>query len=211
MASSSGSPSTSTNPPGSVSASTSSRRNPHDEEAEGPSRRRRTPTVHRWSWWDETTWELYGPGGGTRKWTCKLCGFVRTGASHKVWAHHLHEPGNEVKFCSKMTPEKRQELLDKLAVYVATAAETSRRNERVAVDPNTMGRATSTRRPPTARRTASQQIQPPSSSGLSGMGTYTYPRQSTLQQNWNPLLKEETDMAVARFFYHDHIAFNAAR
>ena len=206
------SPSTSTHPPGSVSASTSSHTTTHDEEAQGPSRRRRTNTTPRWSWWDETTWRPYGQGCGTRKWECKLCGYERAGASHKVRAHLLHEPGNEVRFCTKMTPEKRQELLDKLAVYEATAAEATRRNARVAVDPNTMARATPSRRPPTARRTPIEQSsQTPSPSRVSGAGTSTRPRQSTLQQNWNPRLKEETDMAVARFFYHDHIAFNAAR
>ncbi|KAH7288138.1 hypothetical protein KP509_31G014000 [Ceratopteris richardii] len=36
-------------------------------------------------------------------------------------------------------------------------------------------------------------------------------RQQTLDDKWNPKLKEEVDMAVARFFYHDHIPFNEAR
>ncbi|KAI5055828.1 hypothetical protein GOP47_0029349 [Adiantum capillus-veneris] len=36
-------------------------------------------------------------------------------------------------------------------------------------------------------------------------------RQATLGESWKPALKEEVDVAVARFFYHDHIAFNVAR
>ena len=36
-------------------------------------------------------------------------------------------------------------------------------------------------------------------------------RQSTLDATWDPQRKEDVDRAVARFFYHDHIPFNAAR
>ena len=203
MASSSASPSTSRNPPGSISASTSSHRPSQDEETQGPSRRRRTstPTVHRWTIWDEVEWQLYGVGGGTRRWKCHFCGYSRAGGSHKVRAHFLHEPGNEVRFCTKITPEKRQED--------AATAESARRNARVAVDPNTMAPTTST--PRRATSTMQPNREAPTPSRPPGAGTSTRPRQTTLQQNWNPRLKEETDMAVARFFFHDHIAFNAAR
>ncbi|KAH7297148.1 hypothetical protein KP509_26G055900 [Ceratopteris richardii] len=36
-------------------------------------------------------------------------------------------------------------------------------------------------------------------------------KQSTLESSWKPILKEEVDRAVARYFYHDHIPFRAAR
>ena len=175
--------------------------------------RRRRPIVHRWSWWDEVDGELYGVGGGARSWVCKLCGYERSGGSHKVRAHLLHEPGKEVRFCTKITPEKRQELLDKLMVSDAAAVESARRNVRVAVDPNTMAPAPSRRHAtPTARGFSPQQhTQTPLPSRPSGVGASIRARQSTLQENWNPRLKEETDMAVARFYFHDHIPFHVAR
>ncbi|KAH7288100.1 hypothetical protein KP509_31G012000 [Ceratopteris richardii] len=49
------------------------------------------------------------------------------------------------------------------------------------------------------------------SSTQSGMPYVRQSRQQTLHENWNPVLKEEVDTVVAHFFYHDHIAFNAAQ
>ena len=116
--------------------------------------------------------------------------------------------------CTKVTLEKRQEFLEKLLVY--EAAEAVRRSPHVAVDPNVMGRSrgsgmetggTSSRSVPPHAHTSA-----PYPSDPTGMATpSTRPRQSTLEENWNPRLKEETDMAVARFFFHDHIAFHVAR
>ncbi len=138
---------------------------------------------------------MYGSGGGARPWTCKLCPYKRNGGANKVRAHLLHESGHEVRFCPNVTPEKRKDLLDKLAVY--EVVEAAKKNPRVAVDPAFI-----------ARR---QEAEVDSSREAIPSSLLRPQRQSTLHENWNPKLKEEVDAAVARFFYHDHIAFHAAR
>ena len=123
-----------------------------------------------------------------------------SGGSHKVRAHFLHEPKNEVRFCRKVTPEKRQELLDKLVVFDAVATESARRDVCAAVDPNTMVLSSSRCNPiPTSRVFPPQEhTQAYNPLRPFGVGARICPRQSTLQENWNPRLKEETDIAVAR-------------
>ena len=81
---------------------------------------------------------MYGVGGGARAWTCKLCGYKQSGGANKVRAHLLHEQGHEVRMCTKVTPERRQELLEKLVVYEATKV--ARRSPQVAIDSNLMAR-----------------------------------------------------------------------
>ena len=115
-----------------------------------------------------------------------------TGTERTYHAHFLHEPGNEVQFCKEVSAEKKKELLEKLVVY--EVAELAKRNPQVAVDPASFVRTSTTRVPRQPREASSSRA-----------------RQSTLDENWNPQLKEEVDMAVARFFFHDHIAFRVAR
>ncbi|KAH7316139.1 hypothetical protein KP509_21G079600 [Ceratopteris richardii] len=166
-----------------------------------------------------------GEGGGARPWSCKLCGYKRTGGANKVCAHLLHERGHEVRFCSAITSEKKQELLNKLAISDAQAH--ARRASQAPIDPASFvrssmpssSRASSSSVPvhaptPTSTPTPTPTSTPHptlSSSTPSGMPYVRQSRQQTLHENWNPVLKEEVDSAVARFFYHDHIAFNAAR
>ena len=102
-----------------------------------------------------------------------------------------------------VTPEKRQELLDKLVVY--EVAEAAKRNPQGAVDPTSMARP---RVPPS---TTFEGLDSSGVSAPSPSAPIRPSRQSTLEENWNPRLKEEVDKAVARFFFHDHVAFNAAR
>ena len=201
MASSSSSPSQSSF----VAASTS--QNVANEATPGPARRRR-PVVARWSWWDKINCLI---GGGSRAWTCKLYGYKRSGEANKVRAHFLQESGHEAPFCTKVTPEKKQELLDKLAVYEVTEA--ARRHPQVAVDPNFMVRGRGHGIETGGSSSRSEPLPPYASfpSRVASSTIPTRPRQSTLDENWNPRLKEEADMAVARFFFHDHITFRAAR
>ena len=187
--------------------------------ATGASRRRTTG----WTWWEEVNYTTSTHGGGSRPWVCKLCPYRRTGGADKVRVHLLHEGGHEVRFCPNVTPEKRRELQDKLAVY--DAVEAARRIPRVAVDPATMVRAP---RPQpstmescgasascTPSPSPSSNRVPSSTTPTPSISTASQPmrprRQTTLGENWNPILKEEVDMAVARYFYHDHTAFQSAR
>ena len=125
----------------------------------------------------------------------------------------MSEPGNEVGDWTKVTSEKRQELLDKLAIY--EVAEVTRRSPQVAIAPNLM--VESRGRPMEASGNLGRGVPShtfpsiPFACGPSASTTASSrPCQSTLEENWNPRLKEETDMVVAHFFFHDHIAFYAA-
>ncbi|KAI5057894.1 hypothetical protein GOP47_0027909 [Adiantum capillus-veneris] len=164
---------------------------------------RRRPVVQTWSWWDEVNFSSRGKGGGARPWTCKLCPYKRSGGSNKVRAHLLHEPGHEVKFCPHVAPEKRLDLLEKLTVY--EVAEAAKRGRFVAVDPS----ATAT--PREQREANLDDISRTFKSHGSTPSSSLPHRQTTLNENWNPKLKEEVDRSVARFFFHDHIAFHASR
>ncbi|KAH7433433.1 hypothetical protein KP509_07G069500 [Ceratopteris richardii] len=185
---------------------------------------KRRHATSKWTWWEEVDSPVSaGEGGGARPWSCKLCGYKRTGGANKVRAHLLHERGHEVRFCSAITSEKKQELLNKLAISDAQAH--ARRASQAPIDPASLvrssmpssSRASSSSVPvraptPTPTPTPTSTPHPtPTSSTPSGMPYVRSSRQQTLHENWNPVLKEEVDTAVARFFYHDHIAFNAAR
>ncbi|KAH7281866.1 hypothetical protein KP509_36G067000 [Ceratopteris richardii] len=183
---------------------------------------KRRHATSKWTWWEEVESPVSaGEGGGARPWSCKLCGYKRTGGANKVRAHLLHERGHEVRFCSAITSEKKQELLNKLAISDAQAH--ARRASQAPIDPASLvrssmpssSRASSSSVPvraPTPTPTPTSTPHPtPTSSTPSGMPYVRSSRQQTLHENWNPVLKEEVDTAVARFFYHDHIAFNAAR
>ncbi|KAH7331702.1 hypothetical protein KP509_20G047100 [Ceratopteris richardii] len=185
---------------------------------------KRRHATSKWTWWEEVESPVSaGEGGGARPSSCKLCGYKRTGGANKVRAHLLHERGHEVRFCSAITSEKKQELLNKLAISDAQAH--ARRASQAPIDPASFvrssmpssSRASSSSAPvraPTLTPTPTSTSTPhptPSSSTPSGMPYVRQSRQQTLHENWNPILKEEVDTAVARFFYHDHIAFNAAR
>ena len=155
-----------------------------------------------WSWWDEVHSDKIGPTGGARSWSCKLCPYKRKGGADKVRAHLLHESGHEVRFCERITAEKKRELLERVAANESTS---SARASRVAIDPNTLLF-------PSQAASAKQ-------SDSHGARNFTMPsshtpyvprRQSTLDSSWDPK-KEETDAAVARFFFHDHIPFQIAR
>ncbi|KAH7438979.1 hypothetical protein KP509_04G039900 [Ceratopteris richardii] len=185
----------------------------------GSNTKRRLPTS-KWTWWEEVESPVSaGEGGGARPWTCKLCGYKRTGGANKVRAHLLHERGHEVRFCSAITSEKKQDLLNKLAI--SDAQTHARRASQAPINPASFvrssmpssSRASSSSAPvhaPSPTPTPTPPTSTPSSTP-SGMPYVRQSRQQTLHENWNPVLKEEVDTAVARFFYHDHIAFNAAR
>lgn len=172
-----------------------------------------------WSWWDEVNFDPPTHSGGARPWTCKLCPYKRVGGANRVRAHLLHEPGHEVKFCERVTPEIRKELLAKLAAHQALSA-----SQRVrAVDPNTYVTPTQTSGSTSGGGASSStpSSRPPRGT-TRGFTQTAFPmpqptapslsrRQSTLEGSWDPKKKEEVDAAVARFFFHDHIAFRVAR
>ncbi|KAH7283413.1 hypothetical protein KP509_34G006200 [Ceratopteris richardii] len=173
----------------------------------------RHPTS-KWTWWEEvdSSVSAEGGGGGARPWSCKLCGDKRTGGANKVRAHLLHERGHEVRFCSSITSEKKQELLNKFAISDAQVH--ARRASQASFVKSSMpstSRASSSSAPIRAPTPTHTPTPPTPSSTPSGMPYLHQSHQQTLRENWNPILKEEVDTTVARFFYHDHIAFNAAR
>lgn len=117
----------------------------------------------------------------------------------------MHESGHEVQFCNGVTPEKRREFLERIAGHEALR---SARPARVAVDPAAFVSP--------IEGSASVSVSASTSATRSHVrGSFTMPtparRQSTIEGSWDPKKKEEVDTTVARFFFHDHIAFNVAR
>ena len=103
---------------------------------------------------------------------------------------------------------RKDELLDRVATTMGSLASHARRTPNIAVDPaawgpRPAGRAASCRRPPGVGIMQS----PIGPSVVADCG----PRQTSLHGSWEPKKEEETDAAVAHFFYHDHIAFKSAR
>ena len=172
--------------------------------SQAPSTRRAS-----WTWWDEVNAPVHGSGGGgSRPWTCKLCSYNRTSGANKVRAHLMHESGHEVRFCTGVTSEKRKELLERIAGHEALKGA---RPARVAVNPASYVTPPEASLNMSMSGSASTSTTPRAPSrGVFAMPTPTR-RQSTLEGSWDPKKKEDVDTAVARFFFHDHIAFNAAR
>ncbi|KAH7287093.1 hypothetical protein KP509_32G038100 [Ceratopteris richardii] len=160
---------------------------------------------------------MVGRGGisriSRRRWWCKTMELQAMWLQENRWREQgactLHERGHEVRFCSAITSEKKQELLNKLAISDAQAH--ARRASQAPIDPasfvrSTMqssSRASSSSAPvrahtPTPTPTSTSTPHPtPSSSTPSGMPYVCQSRQQTLRENWNPILKEELDTAVA--------------
>lgn len=163
-----------------------------------------------WSWWDEVNADRPSGGGGSRPWSCKLCPYRRTSGANKVRAHLLHESGHEVQFCTNVSQEKRRELLARVGTQESYL---SSRPKRVAIDPTTFVTPMSSEGSRAGPSTSPGNLFSFMSSAVptAPPATASRPRQSTLHGSWDPKKKEETDAAVARFFYHDYIPFNAAR
>ena len=139
----------------------------------------------------------------------------------KVRAHLLHLKGHAVQFCPKTASESaKQKLIDlekTLEAVKEAKKNTNKRQTAAAVNPRDMATAAFIRASVSSSSvvTGSNDDLPPTQSAKNIFYSTIPPRppvwQSTLGESWRPALKEEVDVAVARFFYHDHIAFNAAR
>ncbi len=153
---------------------------------------------------------LISARGGARAWRCKLCGKERKSGVDKVRYHLLKIEKKEMVVCTRVTDEKVKELK---ALDAICQAKHKIQPKRKAIDPNDFAFASSTPTPSVGGSgDAAPQVSfrsafstPTSSPPLSTR------RQRTLDASWDPKKKEDVDSAVARFFYHDHIAFNKAR
>ncbi|MCO5549337.1 hypothetical protein L7F22_002806 [Adiantum nelumboides] len=177
-----------------------------------------------WTWWDEVIAPKAGVGGGSKPWRCRRCAYERNASVQKVRAHFLHLKGHAVQFCPKtVSAEERQKLINLEKTLEDMKEAKKSRNKRHTVDPKDMAAASliRTSSSPSASFCASTGTattadhRPPHPPIKPSSSSFPYPRpskrQATLGESWKPALKEEVDVAVARFFYHDHIAFNAAR
>ncbi|MCO5603472.1 hypothetical protein L7F22_057622 [Adiantum nelumboides] len=177
-----------------------------------------------WTWWDEVIAPKAGVGGGSKPWRCRRCAYERNASVQKVRAHFLHLKGHAVQFCPKtVSAEERQKLINLEKTLEDMKEAKKSRNKRHTVDPKDMAAASliRTSSSPFASFCASigtattAYHRPPHPPIKPSSSSFPYPRpskrQATLGESWKPALKEEVDVAVARFFYHDHIAFNAAR
>ncbi|MCO5587503.1 hypothetical protein L7F22_041452 [Adiantum nelumboides] len=176
-----------------------------------------------WTWWDEVIAPKAGVGGGSKPWRCRRCAYERNASVQKVRAHFLHLKGHAVQFCPKTaSAEERQKLINLEKTLEDMKEAKKSRNKRHTVDPKDMAAASliRTSSSPSASFCASTGTattadhRPPHPPIKPSSSSFPYPRpskrQATLGESWKPALKE-VDVAVARFFYHDHIAFNAAR
>ncbi len=181
------------------------------------------PTNFTWTWWDEVIAPKAGLGGGSKPWKCRRCDYERNASVQKVRAHLLHIKGHAVQFCPKTaTDAAKQKLLNLEKTLEDIKDVKKNRNKRRAVNPIDMATAAFIRAstsPSSASFCASTGIvgdlpPPPPANNPSSSSiplSHQPKRQATLGESWRPALKEEVDVAVARFFYHDHIAFNVAR
>lgn len=147
-----------------------------------------------WSWWDEVDILEANQGGGARKWKCRYCGSTKHGGVNRVQGHLIHEPGQEIQPCLSISAEKKREL-------------EARHNEVIFRAP-----------PPRAMAANPSFFTTPSSNFSTSVGSSSVHQppppkgtQRTFTGSWNPREREAVDAAIARFFYHDHIAFNVAR
>ncbi len=182
-------------------------------------------TKFTWTWWDEVIAPKSGVGGGSKPWKCRRCGYERNASVQKVRAHFLHLKGHAVQFCPNTASAEEKQKLEDLEKTLEDMQEAKKnRNKRRTVNPIDMAAAGFIRTSisPSASFCAStgtapnvdyRPPQPPINKPSSSSFPYPRPskRQATLGESWKPALKEEVDVAVARFFFHDHIAFNAAR
>ena len=131
-------------------------------------------------------------------------------------AHFLSEPGHQVQFCRGLSEEKKRYLQEKAAEQDTVAAQ-RRASRLVAIDPHAFVSLAASSRPGLSRTSSTTAHATSSGVGACSFDvptTFVVPmraRQSTLDGHFDAKKKEDVDMAVARFFFHDHIAFHAAR
>lgn len=160
------------------------------------------------TWWDEVErLERYSSKGGATRWKCKQCNKEKSGGANRVRAHlcHVNNEKAQVNKCPGTTPEMRRELLAKYP----SEEEKACARKKPAIDASYFSRH-------------GEDVHLGDGQQYGGLGSFAFSqdsqsmgassgKQQTLGAAWDPRKKERVDAAVARFFYHDHVAFNVAR
>jgi hypothetical protein len=160
-----------------------------------------------------TTRKPGGKRGGTRKWTCNICGHPWTGSYSRVKMHLLGIGGKGVIVCTKLSMLERSELLRIQMAADARGTFASQNVMRKAYQ--NVEATTSSKRKSKGKKSSMGHMPPPSpiDSGISSSkhkGSRSCAMGPTIAGMYSKLNRDDTDDAIGKFLFSNGIPFHVS-
>ena len=152
--------------------------------------------------------------GGSRNWTCNICGHPWVGGYSRVKQHLLGIGGKGVTICEELSLVQRSELL---RIQVAADAKGTFSSQNVTSETHqNVEAATSSKRKSKGKK-SSMGLMPPPSPGDSGIssskhkGSCSCALGPTIAGMYSKLNRDDTDDAIGKFLFANGIPFHVSR
>jgi hypothetical protein len=152
--------------------------------------------------------------GGTRHWTCNICGHPWVGSYSRVRMHLLGVGGKGVNICTKLTMVQKSKLL-RIQMAADAKGNFSSRNVMCQAQQN-VEVATNSKRKSKGKQSSTNLMPPPShvESGISSSkhkGSRSCAMGPTIAGMYSKLNRDDTDDAIGKFMFANGIPFHVSR